>query len=35
MLYLIDAKHWGKAYSNADTTMLGWYQEEHAVSKVG
>ena len=27
-----DAKHWDAAYNDADTTQLGWYQEEHAVS---
>ena len=27
-----DAKHWDKAYAGADTTKLGWYQKEHAVS---
>tara|TARA_B100001564_G_scaffold316329_1_gene291658 strand:+ start:11070 stop:11663 length:594 start_codon:yes stop_codon:yes gene_type:complete len=27
-----DAKHWDAAYNDADTTQLGWYQKEHAVS---
>ena len=27
-----DAEHWNTAYNDADTTKLGWYQKEHAVS---
>ncbi|RJU89073.1 MAG: class I SAM-dependent methyltransferase [Candidatus Poseidoniales archaeon] len=27
-----NAQHWDAAYNDADTTQLGWYQKEHAVS---
>jgi 2-polyprenyl-3-methyl-5-hydroxy-6-metoxy-1,4-benzoquinol methylase len=27
-----NAQHWNAAYNDADTTQLGWYQKEHAVS---
>lgn len=27
-----NAQHWNAAYNDSDTTQLGWYQKEHAVS---